>query len=361
LCLVKVEGFFECSESGGVLIARNSVFMSSFCNQIALLCPHLKKLHLSDRHSDFPTYGQLEEIVNLFPSVTNWEITPTMECSLSYSHLRSFNRNLITTLEISGERRLGNEALHYYLCEAPHLLRLTAPYISFSIAWFDLEGILYPKRLDIEHFNRRIWACRSLQSLHLKFDYSWECNNPLDTMSRLLFGYISKVCPRLQDFAVDCSILSLGHNGGLCLLARLHDLKKLRIVHRGWLGLNLAEFSWITKDVSPSLKIKILNWIAIYKKQEPARIFARTPFHITKNARPYEKEEQTLGSKGDHIIDEVDMKYIGRSLDIAACYQERLEKVLPCLPNLERISIDSAYFLNEVRKLRPAVELTRHE
>ncbi|KAI8346573.1 hypothetical protein B0O80DRAFT_533511 [Mortierella sp. GBAus27b] len=75
---------------------------------------------------------------------------------------------------------------------------------------------------------RPIWACRGLQTLHLTFQSSVYDFSPT-TRARMLYGYLSLVCPRLRDLSIRHSNLDLSLEGGMCMLARLRWLEKIRI------------------------------------------------------------------------------------------------------------------------------------
>ncbi|KAF9411474.1 hypothetical protein BGZ76_005337, partial [Entomortierella beljakovae] len=351
-----------------------SVFDSSFYTYIALSCPKLKKLHLSDNFQaflPFVTTELLERLVSMFPLVTDWGLSSLMQDSMMFSQMRSFTNNVITTLEIVGLGRLKHDTLHRYLCNSPQLLHLVAPGALFCTSLFDLEGILNDPILHnsgtISYSStgldssliRKIWACHNLKTLHLKFTYKVESEALSEMHSRLLFGYISKVCPRLQDLAIDCKQLALQHNGGFCLLTRLHDLRRLKIIHNIRFIPEQTELGWILKTISPSLRIKLPIWIAKFKLLESSELYARRPFQSNSGTRKFFGYNNTHNVTGDYIIDGIDMRYIGRLKDIAVCYQERLDNNLVSFPNLERITFSEFGVIEEINKYRPELELTR--
>ncbi|KAF9428045.1 hypothetical protein BGZ76_002076, partial [Entomortierella beljakovae] len=323
LHLMDIIGFHEPAANGRNYInntAITSVLQNSFYTQIASSCPILRKLYLSDwsRENDQNLEpGELEELVSMFPLITDWGLCGRM-FHTSYNSMKPFMQNVVTTLEFLGNWTYSTslqDTLHEYLCESPQLLYLIAPEVSFRTYLFDIEGILsrgeyivnshdyinyyreYEVHLD-QRFSRKIWACRNLKTLQLKF---LNCGTP--EVSRLLFGYISKVCPRLQELSIGLDCLRLHHGGGLCLLARLRDLRKLKIVCDSWLDRNCTDFDWITKELSPGHRSKMQKWIARFKHQEPKILYARTPFHSTTHAREFRGGDYTPGRKGDHIID----------------------------------------------------------
>ncbi|KAF9434233.1 hypothetical protein BGZ76_008358, partial [Entomortierella beljakovae] len=213
LRLMCIAGFHEPPAIGRNYInntAITSVFQRSFYTHIALSCPMLRKLHLSDKSQLYDQNLGLEELENLvkvFPLISDWGFCEWIFHRMSCSSMRPFMQNVVTSLELYEDctHVLAHQnTLHEYLCESPQLLHLIAPDISFRTLLFDIEGILsngkyivnsydYIKyyrnyELHLEPcFRRKIWACRNLKTLQLKFLY---CGTPEE--SRLLFGYISK-------------------------------------------------------------------------------------------------------------------------------------------------------------------------
>ncbi|KAF9434232.1 hypothetical protein BGZ76_008357 [Entomortierella beljakovae] len=384
LLLMHIKGFHELSATRTNRYdsrTMRSVFQRSFYTTIAFSCPKLKRLHLSDRfqaYKEFVTPETLQELVDTFPSVTDWGFSSSMQVEMSYCEMKPFIQNVVTTLEIVGRAKYVKDTLHEYLCESPQLLHLIAPDTPFRTCLFDLEGILsregnyihqtlgYNKNLAFgirlePPYHRKIWACRNLKTLHLRFIYGRTFEFHSEASSRLLFGYIGKVCPRLHDLAIVCSGLSLQNSGGLCLLSRLPDLRKLKIVHNyrdTKLEPKHEEFIWIKKDTSPKLRKIILAWIKRLNQQDPGALIARMPFQSKSYARKF-LDEHTSKSNKEHIIDGVDMSHLARMMDIAVCYQERLANNLPCFPNLEHITLDDSGTIDEIRKHRPELELVK--
>ncbi|KAF9124744.1 hypothetical protein BGW39_007926 [Mortierella sp. 14UC] len=139
--------------------------------------------------------------------------------------------NVLTTLELLGECKY----LHEYLCESPFLVHLKAPLTDMPIQNLDIHmsGNTRPPR---------IWACRGLRSLQLLFRSGNVSLSDGEKNSRIIFGYISRVCPLLQvleiygsevqmDDVINTSPhrMSLELLSGLVLLSRLRRLRRLQI------------------------------------------------------------------------------------------------------------------------------------
>lgn len=136
--------------------------------------------------------------------------------------------------------------LHDFLCDAPHLLYLRAHRTNFKYQHLDVFSSPSPITSIFENAlpqqyrpqPPRIWTCRQLRSLELSVPSASDYPNA----SRLIFGYISRVCPELTDVElsgpeVECKTkdesrrltLCMVLEGGLCLLGRLRKMRTLRV------------------------------------------------------------------------------------------------------------------------------------
>ncbi|KAF9341017.1 hypothetical protein BGZ91_011356 [Linnemannia elongata] len=117
----------------------------------------------------------------------------------------------------------------------------------------------------------RVWACRGLQTCHLSFDEPGREQRA----SRILYGYLSRVCPRLRDLKIcfpsvflengsDTSVkasLFLNLASGFCLLTRLKDLESLWIdqVDLSGLVLESCAIDWMAHSSSLSSASSVLG------------------------------------------------------------------------------------------------------
>ncbi|KAG0014381.1 hypothetical protein BGZ81_000490, partial [Podila clonocystis] len=133
--------------------------------------------------------------------------------------------------------------LHEFLCDAASLKHLKARLLKYIVRYLDVFGATdilgHPKSTSqagsAKPRDTRLWACRDLETLHLGFQwrddghlaqFSW----PLEESgSRILFGYLARVCPDLQDLDISGEGLDLRLAGGFCLLSELMRLEVLKI------------------------------------------------------------------------------------------------------------------------------------
>ncbi|KAG0374409.1 hypothetical protein BGX24_010429 [Mortierella sp. AD032] len=186
------------------------------------------------------------------------------------THLQLFRSqvvhvNTITTLEIC----LGNglllsryvsHTLHDFLCSSPWLQHLIAPMIPYYAEYMDLEGLVDPisgsyhprqcrlgkQPMDLFRTRKRVWACRGLKTLRIQIE-SMETDHASEENSRIIFGYLAKVCPDLQELSIRRRQLNLNLAGGLCLLTRLRKLERLMIWTETWTKLSKKDLEWMAR------------------------------------------------------------------------------------------------------------------
>ncbi|KAF9128867.1 hypothetical protein BG015_004277, partial [Linnemannia schmuckeri] len=138
--------------------------------------------------------------------------------------------------------------LHQFLCSSPQLLHLRAPRTTYHTSYLDLyhripsvvvgdrsataqetEAARYP--------DPGVWACRGLRTLHIAFEAPGGRRAKVRLeQSRVVFGYIARVCPDLTELEVHmptfregCVFQRYTLAGGFCLLAGLKNLERLRV------------------------------------------------------------------------------------------------------------------------------------
>ncbi|KAF9434231.1 hypothetical protein BGZ76_008356 [Entomortierella beljakovae] len=359
----------------------------SFLKHAMSFCPKLNEIHFS--FNEIPAWSDLTHAhavntLEIHSRVKNWsflsrDLKPVILESLNRTHSK-----ILTSLEIveffaSYEQiRL----LHKFLCESPHLLHLKALDTYFPVAWFDLEGILDRKGILHKHkryeeadsagrsitpFHRKIWACRKLRTLHMKFIFDEGVKDSSPECSRLLFGYLGRVCPKLEDLEISQgSGIPLDLESGFCLLSRLHNLRELCIKSKSRLN-SWWYLDWMTRRMSPIMKAKMKLCIARLGLTERGTIYAKTPFAIGKNSlSSLEINGVKFSGSGrnlDYMIDGVDMRNLGQKRDIIELLQDRLSRNWVCWPTLEYLYVDtllgprfSRSFRKTIRNLRPEVE-----
>ncbi|KAG0362923.1 hypothetical protein BGZ54_008424 [Gamsiella multidivaricata] len=288
---------------------------------LARSAPLLESFHFSLYHHVLT----LEEAIDLrdhFPSLKSFSaVGKDMDDQGRGNQMIILNHyaNYLTKLEIlcytESQCDKFVEALHRFLCSARHLKHLIAPKVRMWAEYMDMEpvrdtpddssseddnnqvpdqGYYRPRSKRIPKSFRwrvhmRTWACRDLETLHLgfcaRFGYSNEAK-----CSRVVFGYISRHCPNLKDLSVVRTALNLKLEGGLCLLTRLKDLERLKIVgYTRYFNLEPEDVNWIGhKQGTTSTRI---DNITTTKETIPG-----TGSVVVADARLKDKEGQAIAS-----------------------------------------------------------------
>ena len=202
--------------------------------------------------------------VEIFPRVSSWGVD-SGQISVRGA-LRSLKvhavENRLTRLEICGRSNYlqtsnhpRDELLNQLLCNSPHLLHLSTDQLQLTSTVF----------WDHKHYET-LWLCRQLRTLSIRLESRWNVmHEGRPFSSGHVFGYLSRICPMLQELSltIDCQVLAL--KNGLCLLTRLEHLERLTIHVEKSIDHNLDEvrgedFAWIQQhssrsqqQVSPSL------------------------------------------------------------------------------------------------------------
>ncbi|KAF9927755.1 hypothetical protein FBU30_002872 [Linnemannia zychae] len=196
---------------------------------------NLTVFHYSDRSSRSDPILEQKLNLDLIPLATQRTLRGNQFTPMLVRALDKLP-NVLTILELIG----ACDYLHDYLCESPFLLHLKAPTTNLSLQHLDIHT---KSKQDISHpLIPKVWACRSLRTLQLRFCRAWDrVRNPKET-SLIVFGYISRVCPLLQVLEIQGPELQMDEitvlyddgfdfdlANGLVLLARLKQLQRLVI------------------------------------------------------------------------------------------------------------------------------------
>ncbi|KAF9132298.1 hypothetical protein BGW39_000404 [Mortierella sp. 14UC] len=238
------------------------------------LARHINTLPLKLDHFHF-TGGLNDITTQVCPNTserTFWreDFTADMEKSIQTAD------NVVTSLELffnqPSDYKTLTSTLHRFLCSTPHLLHLKAPQLGYQLEHMDLHGQLaFTTTLPFDFlittrataamvptYYPGIWACRNLQTLHLRIRAPYDHTDTVRPLhSRIVFGYIARVCPNLRDLnltnirnSAHCgAAVDLRLVGGLCLLGCLQHLERLVI---GYWGQNVVvrplDVNWMVNE-----------------------------------------------------------------------------------------------------------------
>ncbi|KAF9546645.1 hypothetical protein EC957_009568 [Mortierella hygrophila] len=252
----------------------NSLNYTAFIIRLARQhCPNLKSFRLSTAPGSGHGLSILVaiSILNTFPhmeecNLTDQQIDPVL--------LKSLNAvtNRITTLNIvpihPSATYSSGILLREILCTFQHLVHLRAPTAVYYIEDMDLNDIQGqldtsirkrgftrylspPIRDDPDIARQYIWACRGLKTLHMAVGYRpFDSNSTERTL--VIFGFLSRMCPQLQELHIKRWTMNLKFAGGLSLLTRLQDLERVRIQTDRYYWADEECFSWLKSAALPS-------------------------------------------------------------------------------------------------------------
>ncbi|KAF9143920.1 hypothetical protein BG015_000255, partial [Linnemannia schmuckeri] len=214
-------------------------------------CPNLKSFHLSlSRGGTYSLSAREAAVVN---RITTLNLLPTTPSSLNVHEI----------------------PLREILCTFEHLIHLRAPTAVYHLEDMDLHGLLdrvqnnrcRPTGTAISNHPRRpvfpeddpavarqyIWVCRGLRTLHMMVSPR---NHDLDSTesSLVIFAFLTRMCPRLQELHLQRWVMHLSLQGGLCLLTRLQDLERVRIITEHIDRMNETDLLWMRSTPPSSLK-----------------------------------------------------------------------------------------------------------
>ncbi|KAF9299103.1 hypothetical protein BGZ74_009110 [Mortierella antarctica] len=309
-------------------------------------------------HEPSLAIAKVMELWTLFPFVTDWSFTGT-DAPIVIPSILTCTPNMLTSLEIVTPitaRDWNPIFLHDFLCEATHLVRLKTSAIV-PLEPLDLEGHLMPcgyyrRRGDPElppndpeygspdyvrkkDRPRKIWACRNLRSMDVVFGRKPRDSDSLEN-SRMIFSYLSKVLPDLEDLTVRYSQLRLEQEGGLCLLARLNKLQRLVLVQSARPDLKSKDLEWLTRQFSTAVRVKMYAVAIGIAADEPIHVEQLAPFKLS-SMHPTQGGHVRVDL--DYMVGGVDMRNMGRMADITDLIKERQTKKWICWPLMEEIDM----------------------
>lgn len=209
-----------------------------------------------------------------------------------------------------------------------------------------------------------IWRCRGLQTLHVEVHAPNKVRSRASVQSRIIFGYISRVFPKLEELRVrtphfchttkkihdiKCPRIRLELEGGLCLLGRLKHLQRLDARpgnHASWILDNVREVD--------------LDWMIPSGHTFKARRARQKEVKQWQQRRDQEKKLEAEQSPQKKAIGDVSavtevlgqLRNLGLLKDVKEMVKEMESMSVPSLQSLEGLSLRHSYFVwpeNEIK------------
>ncbi|KAF9414946.1 hypothetical protein BGZ94_000228 [Podila epigama] len=275
--------------------------------QSCVFAPNLTSFHLSLKNlggepSESLSFEDIQQLLNFGLTSTNSSLNPFGSSQLPQrqksrltsvvhwgfsmgdvtpkvfeGHLFTI-RNWVTSLTLTAsykETDSVKSGLHDYLCASPLLQHLRTDNMIFRVESMDPHAALHfhniPGRLHTRDWSgailldddltssRDIWTCRRLKTLHIRVSDKRRLERRVvhcdmsHIHTRVVFGYLAKVCPDLEELHITLAPVDLSLQSGLCLLSRLKHLERLEIAmsapHRFW-PRSVSDWDWMTRQKS---------------------------------------------------------------------------------------------------------------
>ncbi|KAF9918024.1 hypothetical protein FBU30_000409, partial [Linnemannia zychae] len=222
-------------------------------------CTKLHEIHFS-RFSTRVTALEFDTITSFLPNAPPSTFISTGDFQSLPEHKVPAVLNQYSILAIRFDRTLqptmlpSINILHKILCSCPNLVVFTALSIGYFFENMDVNNLLSVKGVyrnedesvrkserpkwklrrerdvpdeELPTDSRPVWVCRNLRTLHL-FVTGQGQDNYTYPISLVIFGYLSLVCPRLEQLHLKRELSIFEDEGGVCLLGRLKHLKRLQ-------------------------------------------------------------------------------------------------------------------------------------
>ncbi|KAG0373768.1 hypothetical protein BGX24_011267 [Mortierella sp. AD032] len=158
----------------------------------------------------------------------------------SFLNTINYHTNVVTSLELGNWEPVTlpwESGLAKFLASSPQLLHLRAPQFAIPLGNLSVDRSVLPvTREQATRTPPVIWACRGLLTLRIGFHGGGQGDIFQENCTRVMFGYIARVCPLLRDLQIDSwesprlsRPIYLRLKSGFCLLSKLKHLESLRI------------------------------------------------------------------------------------------------------------------------------------
>ncbi|KAF9337311.1 hypothetical protein BGZ91_009533 [Linnemannia elongata] len=282
----------------------------------------LETFHLSTHRWSLPEHLQ-KLTPDVAPVTSEWCLW-AYDVSPSYLKALELHTPRLTTLELywakkgrpSGtlfqnnlDLRSAPALLFKYLCTSSHAVHIRTLKIAVFHPDMDLfERGEYPDTNDsiasidamVSPSSPGIWRCRNLQVLRL--DLLDHESSPLRSFvhSRIVFGYISRVAPCLEELEIYLPFDSVSQGqhpdpkiclqleGGFCLLGRLRRLRSLRVGSLGGI-------------ITGSCKEMDLNWMTQAGQRGKFRELRRKEVERWRRRREKEDQQEKEKNRGQRV------------------------------------------------------------
>ncbi|KAG0029571.1 hypothetical protein BGZ82_007848 [Podila clonocystis] len=217
--------------------AEHTNQLTHFFGQLdTALLPQLRTLHLSPKTNGMSQRHRciLALIKPGLSKISEWGLSLDDTSPFLFVRMQRVG-HVVTTLDLTygvtpNNNDLVRLRLHIYLCNAPGLVHLKAPRVHIA----PLDLYLFHETDSPSVDVTKIWTCSNLQTLEIGLYHRADtASDDEPHRARVVFGFLSRVLPRLRVLELNMSSTNLQLDTGFCLLARLRQLEQVRVVLMG--------------------------------------------------------------------------------------------------------------------------------
>ncbi|KAG0357835.1 hypothetical protein BGZ54_000169 [Gamsiella multidivaricata] len=257
---------------GSRTIAATLAYQSQILDTIHRLCPYLNSIHFSLLDCR-PRQQDQALLFRHFPTIQRWSLPYSDVLPSTFVSLQTYVNNVISLELTCFSSTVSPMTLHEYLCNSPQLRRLCIHNMVYPAEYMDLEpvaegkeGLYSPRNCqdtsstpavsstgDYENsssqlwLQRRVWACRSLETLQIKIGgHSGDTRSGRN--SRVMFAYLCLVCPNLRELSITREMMNVELEGGLCYLGAMESLETLTLQSTHFWIKHVSDIGWIQRS-----------------------------------------------------------------------------------------------------------------
>ncbi|KAF9337250.1 hypothetical protein BG006_005650 [Podila minutissima] len=314
----------------------------AFLAHVARTCKRLTTFHFSWLGRNLAPTTPAILFGHFSKTVDHWgfsrdDKSPTLLKSLTTTVV------LLTSLDVvhgTSTERHWFPALHDFLCNNPHLKHLRAASLIYYAEYMDVKKLATQSSTATDpKYDGRTWACRGLRTLHLEIRFAADGNTAVQC--RIIYGYLSRMCPFLEELVLRRPYANFEIQHGLCLLSRLQYLERLELHYQSALNLIPSCFEWMgRKSRGGAPRRGSLQWSSKHISDSflgSQRLKAR-------------KIVAKFGVTGQNVdLHEVDrscsqdakFRHLGLMKDLEDLEIERMVRGGDCWPRMERLVFQS--------------------
>ncbi|KAG0086772.1 hypothetical protein BGZ93_010466 [Podila epicladia] len=314
----------------------------AFLAHVARTCKRLTTFHFSWLGRNMaPTtpavmFGHFSQMVDHWGFCRD-DKSPTLFKTLTATVVR------LTSLDVvhgNSTERHWFPALHDFLCTNPHLKHLRAASLIYYAEYMDVNKLVTQSSTATDpEYDGRTWACRGLRTLQLEIRFAADGNTA--PQCRIIYGYLSRLCPFLEELVLRRPYANFEIQRGLCLLSRLQYLERLELHYQSALNLVPSCFEWMgRKSRGGAPRRGSLQWSS---KHISDSFLGSQRLKVRKIIAKI----STTGQNVDlHEVDrscsqDAKFRHLGQLKDLEDLEIERMIRSGDCWPRMERIVFQS--------------------